>query len=125
LAHTWNSGDTVTAALLNDLEGRADQGVTANTGLASKVNSSTYTAGLAGKADLVGGTVPDAQLPSRLSDASLKAAIDAEAPTILGSATNPVTNAAAARPSGLTKVFWQCATQPTNWASGDEWINNS
>jgi hypothetical protein len=79
---TWVTGETITAAELSAIE----QGVqaaaaaadTANSGLGGKVNSSTYTAGLAGKADLVSGTVPDSQLPSRLSDASLKAAIDAE-----------------------------------------------
>lgn len=43
----------------------------------------------------------------------------------LGTANNPVTDASAARPTGLTKVFWQCPTQPTNWVAGDEWINNS
>lgn len=43
----------------------------------------------------------------------------------LGSASNPVTSATAVRPTGLTKVFWQCPTQPTNWVAGDEWVNNS
>lgn len=39
-----------------------------------------------------------------------------------GTANNPVTNAAATRPSGLTVVYWMCATQPTNLAAGDIWI---
>ncbi len=43
----------------------------------------------------------------------------------LGTASNPVTNASAARPTGIPKVFWQCSTQPTNWVAGDEWINNA
>jgi hypothetical protein len=54
-----------------------------------------------------------------------KAALDAAYFNVLGTASNPVTNASAARPTGLTKVFWQCPTQPTNWIAGDEWINNS
>jgi hypothetical protein len=43
----------------------------------------------------------------------------------LGSPNNPVTNAAATRPTGLSVVYWTCSTQPTNWVSGDLWINNS
>lgn len=42
--------------------------------LANKVNAATYTTGLAGKADLTAGRVPEAQLPDRLSDASLRTA---------------------------------------------------
>lgn len=43
----------------------------------------------------------------------------------LGTPNNPVTDASAARPTGLTRVYWLCATQPTNWQNGDEWINNA
>lgn len=53
------------------------------------------------------------------------ASLAAVASNATGTANNPVTSASAARPSNLTKVFWQCATQPTNWVTGDEWINNS
>lgn len=42
----------------------------------------------------------------------------------LGSASNPVTSASATRPT-LPVVWWVCTTQPTNWVSGDMWINNS
>lgn len=37
----------------------------------------------------------------------------------LGSFNNPVTDAAAPRPTGLTRVVWDTATDPTNWAVGD------
>ena len=37
----------------------------------------------------------------------------------LGTPNNPVTDPAAARPTGLTKVWWDCATDPTNWVNGD------
>lgn len=50
--------DTLNSAL----SGKADAAATSSA-LATKVNSSTYTAGLAGKADLVSGKVPVAQLP--------------------------------------------------------------
>lgn len=40
----------------------------------------------------------------------------------VGSATNPVTDAAAERPTGLTQVWWQTATLPTNIADGDRWV---
>jgi hypothetical protein len=43
----------------------------------------------------------------------------------LGTANNPVTSASAARPSGLTRVYWVCPTQPTNWLANDEWVDNS
>jgi len=39
-----------------------------------------------------------------------------------GLASNPVTSAAAARPTGLTVVYWRCATQPTNWQPNDIWF---
>jgi lysophospholipase L1-like esterase len=52
---TWTTGETITAAELNAIEQAASAASaaadTANTGLTSKVNSSTYTAGLAGKVD--------------------------------------------------------------------------
>lgn len=41
---------------------------------------------------------------------------------ILGTAENPVTNASAARPTGLTSVWWLTATKPVNSASGDIWM---
>lgn len=44
---------------------------------------------------------------------------------ILGTPSNPVSSASAARPTGLTVVYWQCPTQPTNWVSGDIWMDNS
>lgn len=37
----------------------------------------------------------------------------------LGSLNNPVTDAAAPRPTGLTRVVWDTATDPTNWITGD------
>lgn len=37
----------------------------------------------------------------------------------LGTLANPVTDASAARPVGLTRVVWDCAIDPTNWAIGD------
>lgn len=40
----------------------------------------------------------------------------------LGSANNPVTNAAATRPINLDAVYWRSATQPTNWLPGDVWM---
>ena len=40
----------------------------------------------------------------------------------LGTASNPVTNAAATRPTGVTSVWWLTSTQPTNWAAGDVWV---
>jgi hypothetical protein len=53
----------------------------------------------------------------------------------LGTSSNPVTDRTATRPSGLTKVFWQCPAgpgstidnliPPVNWISGDEWIMTS
>jgi hypothetical protein len=38
-----------------------------------------------------------------------------------GSPSNPITTSTAARPTGLTVVYWYCATQPINWVSGDVW----
>lgn len=40
----------------------------------------------------------------------------------LGTASNPVTSATAARPSGITSVWWLTPTQPTNWSAGDVWV---
>lgn len=40
----------------------------------------------------------------------------------LGAASHPVTDPAAARPSGVTSVWWLTSTQPTNWAAGDVWV---
>jgi len=37
----------------------------------------------------------------------------------LGTMNNPVTDPAAARPTGLTRVVWDCATDPTNWVDND------
>jgi hypothetical protein len=42
-----------------------------------------------------------------------------------GSAENPVTSPTAARPTGLTRVWWECPTQPTNLAVGDVWNNTT
>jgi hypothetical protein len=42
-----------------------------------------------------------------------------------GTPMNPVTSASATRPTGLTVVYWQTATQPTNLAAGDIWIKPS
>ena len=39
-----------------------------------------------------------------------------------GMANNPVTNASAARPTGMSVVYWRCATQPVNWQSNDIWF---
>lgn len=39
----------------------------------------------------------------------------------LGCSENPVLDYAAARPSGIPKVFWQTPTEPVNWLPGDEW----
>ena len=41
---------------------------------------------------------------------------------MLGAANNPVTDASVARPTGLTVVYWRCATQPTNWLPNDIWL---
>jgi hypothetical protein len=53
--HTWTAGETIDAAKLNANEqgtqAAAAAADTANSALAGKVNSSTYTAGLAAKAD--------------------------------------------------------------------------
>lgn len=40
----------------------------------------------------------------------------------LGTSANPVTSATAARPTGMTSVWWLTTTKPTNWASGDIWM---
>lgn len=53
-------------------------------------------------------------------DASLDAKI-ATGVNALGTSANPVTNAAAARPTGLTVVYWRTATAPTNAVNGDHW----
>lgn len=37
----------------------------------------------------------------------------------LGTFNNPVTDPAAPRPAGLTRVVWDTPTDPTNWAVGD------
>lgn len=50
-----------------------------------------------------------------------KTALDAAYFNVLGTASNPVTNASATRPTGLTRVYWYTATQPTNWINGDVW----
>jgi hypothetical protein len=42
--------------------------------------------------------------------------------TTLGTPNYPVTNATAARPAGLTVVYWQSTAQPTNLAAGDVWV---
>lgn len=47
---------------------------------------------------------------------------DTVSPIAAGSANNPHTSASASRNSSLPKNFWQCATTPTNWVDGDEWI---
>lgn len=39
-----------------------------------------------------------------------------------GTASNPVTSASSARPTGLTTVWWTTVTKPTNWQPGDIWI---
>ena len=44
---------------------------------------------------------------------------------VLGTASHPVTNYAASRPTGVTSVWWACPTQPTNWAIGDFWLVTS
>lgn len=54
-----------------------------------------------------------------------KTALDAAYANVLGTPSNPVTSASAARPGGLAVVYWLCATQPTNWLPNDVWINNS
>lgn len=38
---------------------------------------------------------------------------------VLGSANNPVVDPNAARPTGLTLVWWNCTTTPVNMANGD------
>jgi hypothetical protein len=42
-----------------------------------------------------------------------------------GTAQNPITNPAAARPNGITAVWWATPTQPTNWQNGDFWVVTS
>ena len=37
----------------------------------------------------------------------------------LGTFANPVTDPNAARPSGLTRVVWDCVTDPVNWVNND------
>lgn len=39
----------------------------------------------------------------------------------LGTSGNPVTSPTAARPQGLSVVYWYTAVQPTNWVAGDVW----
>jgi len=39
----------------------------------------------------------------------------------LGTPSNPVTDPNATRPTGLTRVYWDCATAPVNGAVGDKW----
>lgn len=36
-----------------------------------------------------------------------------------GTLNNPITSATAARPTGLTRVIWDTATDPVNWVDGD------
>lgn len=52
-------------------------------------------------------------------DAQVAAAANSN---LSGSATNPVTVVGAARPTGMTSVWWATPTQPTNWANGDFWV---
>ena len=65
---------------------------------------------------------------SNTTDAATMGYVDstaAGAAITLGTPNNPVTNASATQPSGLTHVYWMGVTQPTNWITGGEWINNS
>lgn len=59
------------------------------------------------------------------ADHRTKAALDAAYFNVLGTPSNPVTNAAAARPAGLTVVYWETATPPTNMADRDYWTSTA
>lgn len=61
-------------------------------------------------------TKPAGGIPSTDLDANVQAALGGNT---LGTPTNPVTDPAAARPTGLTIVYWRTTTDPTNWAVGD------
>lgn len=39
-----------------------------------------------------------------------------------GTSHNPVTSASAARPTGITSVWWATPTEPDNWTAGDFWV---
>jgi hypothetical protein len=41
--------------------------------------------------------------------------------SLVGTPMNPVTSSSALRPTGLTVVYWYCASEPTNWIAGDVW----
>lgn len=62
LVTAWNNLKTFVNGLETALGLKASQ-ADLTAGLATKVNSATYAAGMALKADLVGGVVPTAQLP--------------------------------------------------------------
>lgn len=74
--------------------------------------------GVAEEIDKLGGI--DVGIENRVVADETVAATVVSADT-LGSANNPVTTATAARPQGLSVVYWYCATQPTNWVAGDVW----
>ncbi|MDQ3343829.1 MAG: hypothetical protein M3524_09700 [Actinomycetota bacterium] len=78
-------------------------------GLSSKVNTSAV-----GAASGVAPLGADSKVPA----VNLPAAVAAFP---LGCAENPVTDAAAARPTGITAVWWRTATSPTNAVTGD-WV---
>jgi hypothetical protein len=79
---------------------------------------------LLAKGDVGLGNVDNTSDADKPVSALQQAALDAKAPLApqLGTASNPVTNPAAARPSGLVAVWWVTATQPVNWANGDFWV---
>lgn len=76
--------------------------------------------------DLVAGESVAVAAANAYTDAQLTSRLGNYAPlNQLGSSSNPVTSASAARPTGLTVVYWLCSTQPTNLAAGDVWTDNS
>jgi hypothetical protein len=88
---TWGTfqpvGDYATSAAVGTAVGVEAARATAAeqalaTSVANKVNNSTYTAAMANKADLVGGAVPDSELPSRLADSALRAALGSADPVL-------------------------------------------
>jgi hypothetical protein len=126
------SGDGTGAPLGNVtplMDGTATAG-TSNSSARSNHVHPTDTSRLAASAvSTFGGTLIDdvdaAAARETLGLAAVYAPISTISANALGAANNPVTSASAVRPTGLTRVYWVCPTQPTNWLSNDEWVDNS
>lgn len=107
--------DAVTAA---DIDGKA----------ATKVDESVIAQDIPGQASTaVGSAVANADIPALVADAAgpiVASEVALQLPALihpLGSANNPITDAAAVRPE-FPKVFWQTSVEPVHWLDGDEWV---